>query len=202
MLDGPFEVTPSATSWVTAHQAVIPSGPNLVVHGPGLEHAAAEAARIAHIAGASSVSTVAEAAVHLPAAGLAHFACHARPRLDSPMFSSLVLADGELTLYDIEQTRRAPGVVILAACEGGSSVIASGEEVMGLATAFLRLGARTVIAPLFEVSDAATAVVMDALHRALRGGADPAEALAGAGATASDPVAVFTARCFAVFGSA
>ena len=116
------------------------------------------------------------------------------------MFSSLVLDDGELTLLDIEQLSQPPGAVILAACEGGSAVLTSGDEIIGLAAAFLGLGAHSVVAPMFSVSDEATAGVMGSLHRAVAGGADLAEALVQA-RRGVDPISEFTVRSFSCFGT-
>lgn len=166
----------------------------------GLVHAAAEAQEIGAITGGTVTSSIGAARRELSGARLAHFACHARPRLDSPMFSSLVLDDGELTLYDIERLGQAPHTVILAACDGASAVLASGDEVLGLASAFLSLGAGTVVAPLFTVSDEATATVMRSVHQSLAAGRDPATALFEA-RNSDDALVAFTAGSFASFGA-
>ena len=200
LFDLPVETAPSATAWRTAHHAQPRIGRPLVSCGPGLLHAAAEAAEIATIAGGRVTSNVEEAIAGLDGASLAHFACHARPRVDSPMFSSLVLDDGELTLYDIERLRDVPGVVVLAACAGGATVQASGEEVLSLAGSFLSIGARTVIAPLYTVSDKVTATVMRAFHRSLAAGGDPAAALLAARQDDDESVAL-TAGSFVCFGA-
>ncbi len=200
VFDIPVEVAPSATVWLASRTATPPPSNTVVVRGPDLEHASAEAEEIRNIAGGTVTSSVNETLAKLSGVGLAHFACHARPRLDSPMFSSLVLADGELTLYDIERLPRSPTTVVLAACDGGSAVMASGDEVLGLANAFLSLGARTVIAPLFTVSDEATASVMRSVHRSLAKGSDAAAALLDA-RRSPDPLLAFTAGSFICFGA-
>ncbi|MGH8906442.1 MAG: CHAT domain-containing protein [Egibacteraceae bacterium] len=51
---------------------------------------------------------------------------------------------------------------------------------MGLASALFALGARTMIASVVPVPDAATTSLMTALHDRLREGLEPAEALAQA----------------------
>lgn len=201
VIDTPVEVAPSATTWLACRNSVAPTEPPVVIAGPGLEHARAETAAIAAVVGAETVSTGAVALRRVPNSRLSHFACHARPRLDSPMFSSLVLNDGEITLYDLEQLAGAPATVVLAACDGGSAVIASGDEVLGLAGAFLSLGSRTVVAPLFTVSDPATATAMIGFHQQLATGRDPATALAEI-RNSDDPVVGFTARSFTCFGAA
>jgi hypothetical protein len=201
VVDVSIEVAPSAATWLACRNSATPTAPPVLIAGPGLEHARAETAAVAAVVGAETASTGTVALQRVPNARLSHFACHARPRLDSPMFSSLVLDDGEITLYDLEQLAGAPGTVVLAACDGGSAVIASGDEVLGLAGAFLGLGSRTVIAPLFTVSDSATATAMIAFHKRLTAGRDPAAALAEI-RNSDDPVVAFTARSFTCFGAA
>jgi tetratricopeptide (TPR) repeat protein len=200
VLDIPVEVAPSATVWLASRTAAPAPPSTVVVRGPDLAHASSEADEIKEIAGGTVTSGVAETLTMLSGAGLAHFACHARPRLDSPMFSSLVLDDGELTLYDIERLPRSPTTVVLATCDGGSAVMASGDEVLGLANAFLSLGAKTVIAPLFTVSDEATASVMRSVHRSIAKGNDAAAALLDA-RQSPDPLLAFTAGSFTCFGA-
>jgi CHAT domain-containing protein len=201
IIDGPVEVAPSATVWLNCRGRRMANGPPVIVSGPDLTHAANEVATIAAIAAAPTHSTAEAVLRGLPDARLAHFACHARARFDSPMFSSLLLDDGEVTLHDIEQLDGAPQTVILAACDSGSAVIASGDEVIGLAGAFLSLGAKTVIAPLFTVSDAATAAMMIRFHEQLATGIDAAAALAEL-RTSTNPAVAFTARSFVCFGTA
>ena len=50
-------------------------------------------------------------------AALAHVAAHGMFRADNPLFSSLRLADGPLTVYDLEGIGHAPRTVVLAACD-------------------------------------------------------------------------------------
>jgi AbrB family looped-hinge helix DNA binding protein len=73
-------------------------------------------------------------------AGLAHIAAHGTFRADSPMFSSLRLDDGPMTVHDLERLRRAPFRLILPSCESGLLVPASADELLGLASALLPLG--------------------------------------------------------------
>ena len=46
-------------------------------------------------------------------------AAHGVFRADSPMFSSLRLDDGPMTVHDVERLRRAPFRLILPSCESG-----------------------------------------------------------------------------------
>ena len=64
----------------------------------------------------------------------------------------------------------------LSACETGLGKIASGDDVIGLTRGFLYAGARSIVASLWEVDDAATAQLMEAFYRNL-GHGDKREAL-------------------------
>ena len=197
----PVETAPSATEWLAAKTRTPQTGPAQVILGPDLAHAGAEVAMIASAVDATVTRSIGETVEHLSRAGFAHFACHAHPRVDSPMFSSLVLEDGELTLHDIERLDNVPSTIVLAACSGGSTVLASGEEVVSLAGSFLSMGARTVLAPLFTVSDETTYRVMGLLQDAVAAGQDAAAALSSI-RNSADPAIAFTAGSFACFGTA
>ena len=113
-------------------------------------------------------------------ADFVQIAAHGRFRADSPMFSHLALADGPLTVYDLERLRSAPEVVTLSACEAASSRVYLGDEILGTASVLLGLGVRTVVAPLVEVPDEATTRLMVAMHGQLGDGAAvPPRAAAG-----------------------
>jgi len=200
VFDIPVVTAPSATTWLEAAQRTSTGRRSLVVRGPDLAHAEAEANEIAELIGAVKTTSVDEAVAGLIHSSLVHFACHARSRTDSPLFSSLILEDGELTLYDIERLPAVPGTIVLAACSGAGSVLATGAEVLSLAGSFLDMGARTVVAPLFTVSDAATHAVMSSLHRSLAAGSDAASALRAA-AESDDPGTRFTALSFICVGA-
>lgn len=200
IVDRPVEVAPSATAWDRAAQQPRTEGRLVVAAGPDLAHAASEADYIAAHEDAAITTGTDETLRELATASAAHFACHARARIDNPMFSSLVLADGEITLHDIERLPRSPGQVTLAACSGGSTLLTSGEEIVSLAGSFLSLGARTVVAPLFTVSDGITATVMRALRDRLRDGADAASALYAL-SREPEPQFSFTAGSFITFGT-
>ena len=70
-------------------------------------------------------STAGAVTAALAGADLAHLACHGRVRSDNPIFSSLLLSDGPLTVHELELRGaggRAPRRIVLAACESGSEV--------------------------------------------------------------------------------
>jgi CHAT domain-containing protein len=94
------------------------------------------------------------------------------------MFSSLRLADGDLNIYDIERLGRIPSTVVLSACDSGFTDSRPGEELTGLTSALLRMGAKTVIASVGLVPDSeATRQFMVGFHTGLANGHTPAHAL-------------------------
>ena len=104
----------------------------------------------------------------LDGADSAHLAAHGRFRDDNPLFCSLELADGALTVYDLERLRRAPRRLVLSSCESGLSAVHAGDELMGFTAAVFALGTATVIAAVVPVPDEATAGLMLALDDELR----------------------------------
>jgi len=202
-------VAPSATVWHRAASAPTPhDGDVVLVAGPRLPGAAAEVASLARsypgslrLSGANAVCSQVCAALN--GARLAHVAAHGRFRADNPLFSCLELADGPLTVYDLEALERAPTTLVLSACESGSSVVSPGDELMGLVAALLALGTRTVVASVFPVPDEATRPLMLALHRGLRAGHPPARALARAQADTAASAAAdrAAAAAFVCFGA-
>ncbi len=119
--------------------------------------------------------------------------CHGSFRSDNPLFSSLRLADGPLTVHDLERLGDVPELIVLSACESGLSAVAPGDELMGLASAFLGLGARALIGSVVPVPDEHVRPFMVSLHRRLRAGDTVSSALAetqGAWATADDDAAI------------
>ena len=69
-------------------------------------------------------------------------------------------------------------MVVLAACDGGTSLVSAGDELLGLAAGFLAHGATALVGPLGPVCDGAMADLMIELHKELRAGTPPATALA------------------------
>jgi CHAT domain-containing protein len=109
---------------------------------------------------------------------MAHIASHASFQFENPMFSSLRLVDGDLNVYDIERMEMAPDVVVLSACDSGFTETHAGEELMGLSSAMLSMGTRSIIASVGLVPDShATKDLMIALHRGLLAGLGPSIAL-------------------------
>ncbi|RMF83728.1 MAG: CHAT domain-containing protein, partial [Planctomycetota bacterium] len=112
---------------------------------------------------------------------IVHIASHGQFRPDSPLSSRLLLAgddrnDGDLTAAELYTMRLSAELVTLSACETGLGEVASGDDVLGLTRGFLYAGADSVLASLWEVDDAATAMLMSAFYRHL-GSTDRADAL-------------------------
>jgi len=178
-----LEVAPSLTMWCELagrpHTRVRRTA---FVAGPGLRHASAEVRELGELRPGATVLTGKAATVQatlaaLEGAALAHLACHGHFRADSPLFSSLELADGPLNVYELQNLRRAPETVVLSACDLALSQLHPGDELLGLAAALLGMGTRTVVASVVPVPDAESRRVMLAFHRELARGARPPEAL-------------------------
>jgi tetratricopeptide (TPR) repeat protein len=183
-------VSPSARLWGSPHPSPANGGVALVA-GPDLPGAAAEVEQLAAIyPSATALATTAAATeavlAQWQAVAVVHLAAHGDFRSDSPLFSSLRLADGPLTVYDIERAGAGPQTVVLSACDAARAGVQPGDELMGAGAALLSLGVRTVVAPLLPVSDRATTPMMVDFHRQLSQGRRPAEALAAAGRAARD----------------
>lgn len=101
---------------------------------------------------------------------LIHLACHGQFRPDNPMFSSLHLADGWVTVQDICSRRLKASLVTLSACETGISKIAAGDELLGLVRGFLTAGALSLVVSLWTVNDAAARELMLHFYKNLQRG--------------------------------
>ncbi|NRQ37854.1 CHAT domain-containing protein [Nonomuraea sp. NN258] len=193
----PFTVAPSASAWLRARSAPRPDQPGrngaggpadgriVLVRGPGVVNADGEVRAIAELYGGATV--LADGAATAPAVLtaldgclLAHLAAHGTFRADSPLFSSLHLDDGPLTGYDLERLHRAPYRLVLSSCDSGQMAAVGADELLGLATALLRLGTAGIVASVVPVNDETAVPVMVGLHDGLRRGLTLAEALSQA----------------------
>ncbi len=101
---------------------------------------------------------------------LIHLACHGKFRAENPMFSSLHLADGWVTVRDICSQRLRARLVTLSSCETGLSKVFAGDEILGLARGFLTAGADTLVVSLWTVNDAAAGHLMSDFYKNLQRG--------------------------------
>jgi tetratricopeptide (TPR) repeat protein len=200
-------VVPSASMWQRARARTQPAnGGTVLVAGPGLGTGGAEVDVLARtVPGATllrdGAATVEASLAALDGAALAHVAAHGHFRPDSPMFSSLVLDDGPLTVHDLELLDHAPHRFVLSACDSGASVPVGSDELLGLTSALLSLGTAGVLASVAEVNDEATVPFMLDVHRALASGAGlPGALLEARRQAAGDDLAEATAASFVALG--
>ena len=106
-----------------------------------------------------------------------HLACHGQFRADNPLFSSLHLADGWITVRDICSQKLKAELVTLSACETGLNEIFAGDEILGLSRGFLTAGAKSLVLSLWTVNDEATTALMKEFYAEIKNGKTPAEAL-------------------------
>ncbi|WP_433232759.1 CHAT domain-containing protein [Micromonospora sp. CA-248260] len=199
----------SATAWLRADGRCPPAGPSVLACGPRLPAGLAEVRRLGQVLPDATLLTGADATADalttaLDGAGLVHIAAHGTFRADNPQFSTLELAGGPLFAYEWERVARPPGCVVLSACDSGLTGVRPGDEVMGFTAVLLALGARCLIATVLPVPAEPTTALMLDLHRRMRGGVRPAQALADAQqafAVPGDGTAGATAAAFVCLGA-
>ena len=106
-----------------------------------------------------------------------HFTAHAVANRESPLDSAVLLSGGKLYAREVMDAPLTADLVTVSACRGVGLRAYSGEGLVGFAWAFLRAGARHVIAGLWDVNDQSTAALMDVLYRELAAGKPPEAAL-------------------------
>ncbi|MGH9155310.1 MAG: CHAT domain-containing protein [Acidimicrobiales bacterium] len=209
--DRDVSLSPSAALWFRAARAALGQqvGATVLVAGPGLAHAPAEIAQLARAyPGATTLvgdqATAGQVVGALDGAALVHVAAHGRFRADNPLFSSLRLVDGPLTVYDLEGLGRAPSHLVLSACDVGLSSVSPGDELMGLTAALVAMGTQSLVASVVPVPDDVTRALMVDFHRRLATGSGPAAALAAAqgAARADDDRTLALTAGFVCFGAA
>ena len=89
-----------------------------------------------------------------------HIATHGFFRQDNPMFSGIRLSDSLLSLYDLYQLKWPAELVTLSGCATGLSVVAYGDELLGLVRGLIYAGARSVLLTLWDVHDLSSAEFM------------------------------------------
>ena len=116
---------------------------------------------------------------------LIHLATHGMFVSGDPDASFLLFGNGQSV--NLRQIRRQwqqmdADLIVLSACETalGSAELGNGIEVLGLGFQMQRVGARAVMASLWQVSDRGTQVLMTAFYAALNQGMTKADALRAA----------------------
>jgi tetratricopeptide (TPR) repeat protein len=184
-------VVPSATFWARSHRTAPPADAArlALVAGPDLPGALAEVRQIHQDRRESDLllppdSNVQATLKLISGVDLAHLACHGLLRSDNPMFSSLLLSDGPLTLYEVLNAGVVPRRVVLAACDAGAEHRYAGGEVLGFVSALMARGTAGVVTSAIPLPDGASVPLMTRLHRKVAAGTSMAQALWEARTTA------------------
>ncbi|HEY4642807.1 MAG TPA: CHAT domain-containing protein [Thermoanaerobaculia bacterium] len=118
---------------------------------------------------------------------LLHIAAHAAYNSANPLFSRIALAkdgeqDGNLEVHEILADLDLTGVnlIVLSACRTAVGERSGGDEIVGLTRALLYAGSPGVISTLWDISDQASAPLMEEFYRRLRAGEPAADALRAA----------------------
>jgi tetratricopeptide (TPR) repeat protein len=181
--DRVVSVAPSASAWLRAHAAGPPAHRRVTLaRGPGLGSNGAEVPLVAKLYDdvtvlANSGATTQNVLCALEGAWVAHIAAHGTFRADSPLFSSLRMHDGPLTVYDFERLDRAPYRLVLPSCDSGMLAPTGANELLGLVSSLLPLGTAGIVAAVVPLNDRAVVPVMVDLHTCLREGQTLAESL-------------------------
>ncbi|MGD0701217.1 MAG: CHAT domain-containing tetratricopeptide repeat protein [Trebonia sp.] len=207
--DRPVSVAPSARAWLQARRTRPPAHRHVVLaRGPGLASDGAEVTALATLYDDATVLTggaaTALGVLHaMEGAWLAHIAAHGTFRADSPLFSSLRLHDGALTVYDFERLAQAPYRMLLPSCDSGLQAPAGADELLGLVAGLLPLGTAGIVAAIVPINDEAAVPAMLELHRHLRAGQTIAESLYQVRREqAGDPVMHATVASLVALGAA
>jgi CHAT domain-containing protein len=135
----------------------------------------------------------------LVGAPLAHIVAHGRFRHDNPLWSTIELADGPLSVYELELLDHTPPVMVLASCDSGVGGPRGGDQLLGLSHTLLRMGTRSIVASVNLVpDDPATTAALVALHEDLARGIEPSASLATR--VYDDPLDDLAAACFVTLG--
>jgi tetratricopeptide (TPR) repeat protein len=200
-------VAPSAATWLRARQRPAPRRRRtVIVVGPGLPGTRAEVSTIAQqypdpVILADGQATAVRVLAAVDGATTAHIAAHGVFRGDNPLFSSLRLDDGPLTIYDLSRLRRSPHRIVLSSCESGVAAPMAGDELLGMISVLVPLGTASLLASVVPVNDLAAAPLMADFHAGLRPGKGFADAMLHARTHSSDdPVGAATALAFVVLG--
>jgi len=152
--------------------------PNALVVGCSLNgalpHTLSEAEQVARRLGGTSLleemATRHNLEDQAEAAQIIHLATHGEFRPDAPLFSTLYLADGPLTVTDVFNMVLNASLVTLSACQTGTSAVGGGDELVGFSRAFLYAGAASLLMSLWRVEDQATARLMDRFYQGVLDG--------------------------------
>ncbi len=92
--------------------------------------------------------------------GFFHLATHINHDARTGVLSSVVLADQEVWLDQLDALAPLPPLVTLSACNSTTSFVMAGDEHVGLPVTCLSAGASTVVGSIWKVADEVAASVM------------------------------------------
>ncbi len=126
-------------------------------------------------------ATIARLIEQAPGSPIIHLATHGQSRLDSPNFSYVRLADGQLNAIDaFSLDLKTCELVTLSGCETGLALSGGGDEQLGLGRALLAAGADSLVMSLWQVEDNATSELMRYFYQYLLNGESKVQALRAA----------------------
>lgn len=103
-----------------------------------------------------------------------HLATHTFINDEEPLYSVLFFSDskggaedGRLYAYELFNANLSAGLAVLSACNTGTGKLVRGEGIMSLARGFAYSGCPSVLMSLWQVSDYATATIMEGFYTAL-----------------------------------
>jgi CHAT domain-containing protein len=174
-------VVPSFEAWSRARsaaKAVSPASAAVLVAGPDLPGADQEIARVARLYPNHRRRTGRNARAEsvlgdIEGVDVAHIVAHGAFRHDNPSFSSLLMHDGPLTVYDFERMQAPPKVMVLSSCDTAVTKVVAGDELLGLSSALIGIGVSSLVAPVVPIEDEIAGDLMVSLHRNMLQG-DPA----------------------------
>jgi tetratricopeptide (TPR) repeat protein len=148
-------------------------------------HIEAEATAVANLLPSAKLLTGKEATLDAlrrlgPGSRYIHIATHGLFRRDNPMFSSVRLGDGNLSVFDLYRTPLPAELITLSGCGTGLNVIVGGDELLGMMRGLLRGGAQSLLVSLWDVNDRSTGELMAAFYGHVRSGSGKARALQAA----------------------
>jgi CHAT domain-containing protein/tetratricopeptide (TPR) repeat protein len=120
-----------------------------------------------HVKPLLSNATKARVQAQLSGKALAHFATHAHFDPEDPFASGMRLADGILTAREVLEQRLDTELMVLSGCETGLSHVGPGDELAGVARAFLYAGVSSLILSSWRVSNKSTVLFMDSFYNYL-----------------------------------
>ncbi len=168
--------TLAAPVHVQNKRALIVAGPDL---GDGIANEVAAVAAMYDdpIVLTGAAATVSAVLAAFEVVDIAHIAGHGSLHAKDPLLAMITLADGPLTVYDIEMSNATPPTVVLASCLVGSGASTGSDVSYGFASALASRGTTQLIISPVELDDAKTAIVMPQIHRSLAAGTSAREAL-------------------------